>query len=144
VRTIQHCPFRHRGKTLLAATNQNKLEIVDASDMTCWHIHKLLDDPVYDNADFSSPDFLSKPFSLPVEAHHCDSISADAEGEHLILRMQDRFSVFHVDDRRIVGSVLFRGPARPRGHARFYMQNSPHDLAQKRYAELYPSRKAFV
>jgi len=143
VRTTQHCPFLHRGKTLLAATNQNRLEIVDASDMSPLHIHKLLDDPFYDNADFSKPGFLSRPFSLPPRAAHCKSISADITGEYLILNMNDRFTIYHVGEQRVLGSVLFR-KSEPIGHSRFYMQNAPLDIAQKRYAELYPSKEVLV
>ncbi|MDR1881452.1 MAG: hypothetical protein LBR26_01555 [Prevotella sp.] len=137
VRTIQHCSFLHRGKTLLAATNQNKLEIINASDMSRWHIHKLLDDPFYDNADFSNQNFMSRPFSLPMQAQHCNSIATDIYGEHLILTMNDSFLIYNVGNRQILGSVPFRCSS-PIGHSRFYMQNALIGVAKKRWSELYP------
>lgn len=140
IRTIQHCPFVFEGKVLIAATNQNKLEIIDAADMSLWHCHKLVDDPRYDTADFSDPAFLSKPFTLPSRPHHCDSISASADGRHLVLRMTDCFLLFDVARKEVVGKVLYRDKLRAPGHARGYMQNAPHALALKRYAEWAAAR----
>lgn len=138
VRTTVHCVFLHRGRTLIAATNQNKVEIVDAADMTQLHVHKLADDPFYDTADFNNPDFSSRPFTLPGQPAYCGAISASGDGEYLILRMPDRFLLYSVADRSIAGSVLFR---EKRGslssHSRFYMQNAPQDLMDKKYATLW-------
>ena len=61
VRTTQHCVFAWRGNAYIAATNQNKLEIIDAATMQLWYSHRIADDPVYDNADFNDPEFLKKP-----------------------------------------------------------------------------------
>ena len=135
VRTTQHCPFVFEGKVLVAATNQNKLEIIDAKDMTLWHCHKLVDDPRYDTANFNDPAFLSKPFNLPPRPHHCDSISASVDGRYLALRMRDEFLLFDVAQKAIVGKVLYRDTMRPSSHSRSYMQNAPYELACKHYAE---------
>lgn len=137
VRTTQHCPFVFRGKVLIAATNQNKLEIIDAETMTQWHIHKLADDPLYDNADFNDPAFLSKPFSLPSQADYCDSIAPSIDGEYLALRMPSRYEIFSVAEKKMTGCV--EAPCRyPRStHVNFYMRNTPRPIAEQRYAEFF-------
>lgn len=140
IRTAQHCPFPYKDKVLIAATNQNRLEIIDAADMTQWHCHKLDDDPLYDNANFDDPEFLKKPFSLPVRPAHCDSISAATDGRHLVLRIRDGFGIFDLDTRTMAGKVLFRTSARPSSHSRFYMQNAPNALLHSKYAELMQSK----
>lgn len=136
IRTTQHCAFAHKGKVLLAITNQNKLEIVDAESMTLWHCHRLVDDPLYDEADFTNAEFLKKPYSLPARPSHCDSIAASVDGTHLILRTSEGFVLFDVERKRVAGKVLAGVKAPVMGHSRCYMQNAPWELAQKRYAEL--------
>lgn len=136
VRTTQHCVFVYSDQVLIAATNQNRLEIIRAEDMSLWHCHKLVDDPVYDNADFNDPTFLAKPFSLPPQPAHCDSISASADGRWLILHMTDCVLIFDLDTRTVTGRVAFRAKNRPSSHSRCYMQNAPYALSQRRYAEI--------
>lgn len=137
IRTTQHCVFLHRGRVLIAATNQNKLEIIDAESMQAWHIHKLLDDPIYDNANFDDPEFLKKPYSLPSTPDHCDSISASADGEYLVLRMKRQYVLFSLAQKEIVGEVAFPEHYTITTHARFYMQNSLQSVANSRWSALW-------
>lgn len=142
IRTIQHCPFVYKEKVYIAATNQNRVEIINADDMTLWYDYKLLDDPMYDNADFSNPEFSSKPFTLPAIAHHCNSISASNDGQYLILKMSDNMLIFDIEKREILGKININPNFTSITHARFYMQNAPHDLAVKYYTELMNENKA--
>ncbi len=136
VRTTQHCVFAYKGKTLIAATNQNKVEIIDGETMTLWHCYKLADDPMYDNADFNNPEFLSKPFSLPAFPAHCDSISASGDGQYLILRLHECYAVYDIENKKLLGKVKFRSCARTSSHSRYYMQNAPFSILTERYAAI--------
>lgn len=140
VRTTQHCVFAYKGKTLIAATNQNKIEIIDGETMTLWHCHKMFDDPFYDNADFNDPQFLSKPFNLPAFPDHCDSVSASGDGRYLILRLPRSYKLFDLETRQECGEVLFRSGRRTPSHSRYYMQNAPLHILEQRYAALASSR----
>jgi hypothetical protein len=137
VRATQHYPFVFRGKTLIAATNQNKLELIDAETMTAWYIHRLLDDPLYDDADFTDPNFFSKLYSLPPAPAHCHFVAASADGEHLALRTNDCFKIFSMAEKTVVGQVAVpKGHTRV-GHGRSYMQNSMRSVMESRYAEIW-------
>lgn len=139
VRTTQHCAFVWQGKTLLAATNQNRLEIIDTETMELWHCYRLFDDPLYDNANFNDPEFIKKPFNLPPIPDHCNSISASGDGRHLLLRMKDHYKVFDMEQRAIVGNVLLRGKVGATTHCRYYMQNAPQASLERQYAGLWPA-----
>ncbi len=132
IRTTQHCVFAWRGVPYIAATNQNKLEIIDARTMSLWHCHTIAEDPFYDNADFSDPEFLKKPFNLPPQPAWCDSVSASGDGRSLILHLYDRFSIFDMESKGVVGNVMYRDASRPTSHGRYWMQNAPAEL-QKNY-----------
>lgn len=137
VRTTQHCVFAWKGATYIAATNQNKLEIIDARSMTLWYAHKLADDPFYDNADFSDPEFLKKPFNLPPQPAWCDSVSASGDGAQLILHLTDRFCIFDMASRKVIGNVRYRDSLTPQfttTHGRYWMQNAPLRLVEKAYS----------
>ena len=139
VRTTQHCVFAWRGKTFIAATNQNKLEIIDAATMRLWHSHRIADDPVYDNADFNDPEFLKKPFNLPPQPAWCDSVSASGDGAYVIMHLADRFCIFSMESKKVVGNVHYRDNLVPQfttTHGRYWMQNAPLALMQKAYAKL--------
>ena len=133
IRTTQHCVFAWNGTTYIAATNQNKLEIIDATDMRLWHCHKIADDPFYDNADFNDPEFLKKPFNLPPKPSWCDSVSASGDGRWLILHLDDHFSLFDMQDKTIVGNVMYRDPAHRTSHGRYWMQNAPMKYIETSY-----------
>lgn len=132
IRTTQHCVFAWGDVPYIAATNQNKLEIIDARDMSLWHCHKIADDPFYDNADFNNPEFLKKPFNLPPQPAWCDSVSASGDGRSLVLHLHDRFSIFDMASRSVVGSVMYRGTSRTT-HGRYWMQNAPAEVIKKSY-----------
>lgn len=136
IRTTQHCVFAWRGKTYIAATNQNKLEIIDAETMRLWHCHKIADDPFYDNADFNDPEFLKKPFNLPSQPAWCDSVSASGDGEYLILYLAGRFAIFSMATKNIVGHVLTRGEGLRSSHGRYWMQNAPERMVRSMYGTL--------
>lgn len=136
VRTTQHCVFAYKGKTLIAATNQNRVEIIDGETMTLWHCHKLVDDPFYDNADFNNPEFLSKPFSLPASPAHCNSISASSDGQYLILRLQDYYAVYDIENKKLLGKVDFRSCEKASSHSRYYMQNAPYSILTEHYTSI--------
>ena len=134
IRTTQHCVFAWQGKTYIAATNQNKMEIIDAESMTLWHCHKIADDPFYDNANFSDPEFLKKPFNLPPQPAWCDSVAASGDGAHLILHLGNEFSLFDMQKRAVVGSVLYRSERGARStHGRYWMQNALAGQIQGQY-----------
>lgn len=133
IRTTQHCVFAWNGAPYIAATNQNKLEIIDAREMRLWHCHKIADDPFYDNADFNDPEFLKKPFNLPPQPAWCDSVSASGDGRYLVLHLHDRFAIFDMEKKSVVGSVVHRDNARPSSHGRYWMQNAPQDCIESRY-----------
>lgn len=133
IRTTQHCVFAWNGAPYIAATNQNKLEIIDATDMSLWHCHKIVDDPFYDNADFNDPEFLKKPFNLPPQPAWCDSVSASGDGRYLILHLHDRFSIFDMKTRTVAGSVRYRDNSRPTSHGRYWMQNAPMKCIKSNY-----------
>ncbi|MBQ9406425.1 MAG: hypothetical protein IJU37_06795, partial [Desulfovibrio sp.] len=136
VRTTQHCVFAWKGKAYMAATNQNKLEIIDTDSMTLWHCHKIADDPFYDNANFSDPEFLKKPFSLPPQPAWCDSVSASADGEYLVLYLANEFALFSMQKRDIVGAVRYRDNRGGRStHGRYWMQNAPAALIEHQYKQ---------
>ena len=139
VRTTQHCVFGWNGRAFIAATNQNKLEIIDASTMTLYHVYRLGDDPLYDNADFNDPEFLQKPFNLPPQPAWCDSISASGDGAHLILHLTDGFGIFDMEKREMTGKVHYRSNLVPQfttTHGRYWMQNANFDVIQRAYAEM--------
>lgn len=137
IRTTQHCVFAWNGKPYIAATNQNKLEIIDATDMSLWHCHKIADDPFYDNADFNDPEFLKKPFNLPAQPAWCDSVSASGDGKYLLLYFNDRFSIFDMENRNVVGKVLYReGRGGRSSHGRYWMQNALFEMQNKSYMSL--------
>ncbi|UQZ91334.1 hypothetical protein C4J81_18730 (plasmid) [Deltaproteobacteria bacterium Smac51] len=136
IRTIQHCSFLYRGQVLVAVTNQNKLEIIDGESMTAWHIHKFLEDSLYDEADFDNPDFLNRPYVLPLSAAHCNSISASADGEYLILRMPESYLIFSLSEKKVIGKLPFREGFVTYTHSRFYMQNASYATVERRYNEL--------
>lgn len=136
IRTTQHCVFAWNDKPYIAATNQNKLEIIDATNMTLWHCHRIADDPFYDNADFTNPEFLKKPFNLPSQPAWCDSVSASGDGKYLILYLSDRFSIFDMESRTIVGSVMYRGHSSRSSHGRYWMQNASVDMQTSLYYSL--------
>ncbi len=133
VRSIQHCVFVYENEVYIAATNQNKMEIIRASDMSLWHQYKIVDDPLYDDADFSKADFLEKPFKLPAAAAHCDSISASVDGKKLVLRMAKEFLVYDVKEKRCTAKIIRLPLGANSSHARFYMQNSPYEDWKKHY-----------
>lgn len=134
IRTTQHCVFAWQGRAYIAATNQNKLEIIDAETMKLWHCHKIADDPFYDNANFNDPEFLKKPFNLPPQPAWCDSVSASGDGEHLILHMGKEFSLFSMRDYAVMGNVLYRNNRGQRStHGRYWMQNALDTQVQKQY-----------
>lgn len=133
IRTTQHCVFAWNGVPYIAATNQNKLEIIDATDMSLWHCHKIADDPFYDNADFNDPEFLKKPFNLPPQPAWCDSVSASGDGRYLILHLHNCFSLFDMKTRTVAGSVMYRDPAHRTSHGRYWMQNAPMKYIKNNY-----------
>lgn len=133
IRTTCHCVYAYQGRVYMAATNQNKLEIIDAESMTSWHRFKIADDPFYDTADFSDPDFLKKPFKLPGTPAWCSSICSSADGSKLILRLADRMAIFDMATKSIVGSVQHRSSQGPSTHSRYWMQNAPYDLIREKY-----------
>lgn len=137
IRTTQHAVFSLDGKVYIAVTNQNKVEIVDAATMKTWKVFRIADDPFYDNADFSDPEFLKKPFNLPVQPDWCDSISASSDGNYLILHMKDGFSLLDVREMKIAGRVSYRHTSQPAfttTHGRYWMQNAPQALIDESYA----------
>ena len=136
IRTTQHCVFSFNGQVFVAATNQNKLEIIDAQSMTLWHCHKIADDPFYDNADFNDPEFLKKPFNLPPQPAWCDSVSASGDGRHLVLHLHDRYCIFSMELREVVGYVEYRNAARPSSHSRYWMQNASEGIISAAYKTL--------
>lgn len=139
VRTTQHCVYAWNGNTYIAATNQNKLEIIDAKTMTLWYAHKLADDPFYDNANFNDPEFLKKPFNLPPQPAWCDSVSASGDGGQLILHLTDRFCIFDMASKKVIGNVRYRDSLTPQfttTHGRYWMQNAPLKLIEKAYAHM--------
>lgn len=144
IRTTQHCSFAWKkdggeGKTYIAATNQNKLEIIDAETMTLWTSYKLGDDPVYDNANFNDPEFLKTPFNLPAQPAWCGSISASGDGAYLILHLAGGFAIFDMASKKIVGNVRYRSSLTPQfttTHGRYWMQNAPLRMQEKAYAKL--------
>lgn len=77
---------------------------IDAWSMPLWYAHKLADEPFYDNADFSDPEFLKKPFNLPPQPAWCDSVSASGDGAQLILHLTDRFCIFDMASRKVIGN----------------------------------------
>lgn len=136
IRTTQHCVFAWNGKAYIAATNQNKLEIIDAQTMTLWYSYKLGDDPLYDNADFNDPEFLRKPFNLPPQPDWCDSVSASGTGGQIILHLTGGFGIFDMAVKKITGNVRYRSSLVPQfttTHGRYWMQNAPMQLVQKAY-----------
>lgn len=136
IRTTQHCVFAWSGKPYIAATNQNKLEIIDATDMSLWHCHRIADDPFYDTADFNDPEFLKKPFNLPAQPAWCDSVSASGDGRYLILYMSDKFSIFDMENKAIVGNVMYRGKCSRTSHGRYWMQNATMESINNKYLTL--------
>lgn len=139
IRTTQHCVFAWQGRAYIAATNQNKLEIIDAETMTLWHAHKLGDDPLYDNANFNDPEFLKKPFNLPPQPAWCDSVSATGDGAQLILHLAGGFGIFDMASKKMIGNVRYRSSLTPQfttTHGRYWMQNAPLRLQEKTYASL--------
>ena len=136
IRTTQHCVFPWKGKTYIAATNQNKLEIINGDSMTLWHCHRIADDPFYDNADFNDPEFLKKPFNLPPQPAWCDSVSASGDGRYLILYLADKFSIFDMETKKIVGNVLYRDGSPRSSHGRYWMQNAPAEIQRHLYKAL--------
>lgn len=139
VRTTQHCVFGWNGRAYIAATNQNKLEIIDASTMTLHHLFRLGNDPLYDNADFNDPEFLKKPFNLPPQPAWCDSISASGDGAFLILHLTDGFGIFSMEKNEIVGKVMYRSNHMPQfttTHGRYWMQNANFDVIQRAYSKI--------
>lgn len=133
VRTTQHCVFAWNNVPYIAATNQNKLEIIDARDMSLWHCHKIADDPFYDNANFNDPEFLKKPFNLPPQPAWCDSVSASGDGRYLILYLHDRFAIFDMESRTVVGSVMPRAGSIRYSHGRYWMQNALAESIRSTY-----------
>lgn len=139
VRTTQHCVFGWKGHAYIAATNQNKLEIIDAATMKIWHVHKFGADPLYDEADFNNPEFLKKPFNLPPQPAWCDSVAASGDGSMIILHLTNDFGIFDMESREMAGHVQYRANLLPQfttSHGRYWMQNAPYDLIQKAYAKL--------
>lgn len=139
IRTTQHCVFAWRDHPYIAATNQNKLEIIDAKTMELWYSYKLGDDPLYDNANFSDPEFLKKPFNLPPQPAWCDSVAATGDGAQLILHLKDRFAIFDMEKKEIIGNVRYRASLTPQfttSHGRYWMQNAPYGLIKKAYSAL--------
>lgn len=139
IRTTQHCVFAWQGKTYIAATNQNKLEIIDAETMTLWYSYKLGDDPLYDNADFNDPEFLKKPFNLPPQPAWCDSVSATGDGGQIIMHLTDGFGIFDMASKSIIGNICYRNSRTPQfttTHGRYWMQNAPMRMQEKAYAKL--------
>lgn len=137
VRTTQHCVFAWNGNTYIAATNQNKLEIIDATTMTLWYSHKIGDDPFYDNADFNDPEFIKKPFNLPPQPAWCDSVSASGDGAQIIMHLANGFGIFDMAGKKIIGNVRYRSHLKPQfttTHGRYWMQNAPLKLIRKAYA----------
>lgn len=135
IRTTQHCVFGWQGKAYIAATNQNKLEIIDAARMELWHCHRLGDDPYYDNANFSDPEFLRKPFDLPPQPAWCDSVSATGDGAFVIMHLMDKFCIFSMAEKKIVGNVAFCDKLFPTSHGRYWMQNAAASLQLAAYAK---------
>lgn len=133
IRTTQHCVFAWNGTPYIAATNQNKLEIIDATDMSLWHCHKIADDPLYDNADFNDPEFLKKPFNLPPQPAWCDSVSASGDGRYLILYLHDHFSIFDMKSKTVTGNVMYRSRSGRTTHGRYWMQNAPMKCIENQY-----------
>ncbi len=132
VRTTQHCVFAWEGVPYIAATNQNKLEIIDARSMTLWHCHTIADDPFYDTANFNDPEFLKKPFNLPPQPAWCDSVSASGDGKTLVLHLTDRFCLFDMASKKVIGNVKYRGVSRS-SHGRYWMQNASEQAIRKAY-----------
>lgn len=137
VRATQHCVFAWNGAAYMAATNQNKLEIIDAASMSLWHCHRIADDPFYDNADFNDPEFLKKPFNLPPQPAWCDAVSASGDGRYLLLYLCDRFAIFDMESKTLVGSVMNRDKAARSSHGRYWMQNASFDLVKNSYASCF-------
>lgn len=136
VRTTQHCVFGWQGHAYIAATNQNKLEIIDASTMELWHSYKFGDDPLYDKANFNDPEFLKKPFNLPPQPDWCDSVSASGDGSKVVLHLKDCFGIFDMESKKIVGRVHYRANLVPQfttSHGRYWMQNAPIECINKKY-----------
>ena len=133
IRTTQHCVFAWNNAPYIAATNQNKLEIIDAATMSLWHCHRIADDPFYDNADFNDPEFLKKPFNLPPQPAWCDSVSASGDGKYLILHLHDHFSLFDMESKSVVGNVMYRDSSRPTSHGRYWMQNASMECVKSKY-----------
>ncbi|MCH5277580.1 MAG: hypothetical protein J1E80_07060 [Desulfovibrionaceae bacterium] len=134
IRTTQHCVFAWRGVPYIAATNQNKLEIIDARTMTLWHCHTIADDPFYDNADFNNPEFLKKPFKLPGQPAWCGSVSASGDGATLILYLAGHFCLFDMESKTVTGNVMYRADrGSHQTHGRYWMQNAPAELQKKAY-----------
>ena len=136
IRTTQHCVFAWDGKVYIAATNQNKLEIIDAASMQLWHCHRICDDPYYDTADFTNADFLKKPFVLPPQPAWCDSVAASGDGKNLIMHLTDHYSIFDMESKSCVGNVKYRDTSRPSSHSRYWMQNSPDSFIHAQYKKL--------
>lgn len=136
VRTTQHCVFGWRDHAYIAATNQNKLEIIDASTMELWHAYKFGDDPLYDKANFNDPEFLKKPFNLPPQPDWCDSVSASGDGSKVVLHLKDCFGIFDMESKEIVGRVRYRANLVPQfttSHGRYWMQNAPIECINRKY-----------
>lgn len=134
IRTTQHCVFAWNDTVYIAATNQNKVEIIDATDMSLWHCHRIADDPFYDNADFNDPEFLKKPFNLPVQPAWCDSISASGDGRYLVLYLKGQFFIFDMQSKQVVGSVLKRDNSPRTSHGRYWLQNASDGIVKKYYS----------
>ena len=138
VRATQHAVFAFDGKAYIAITNQNKVEIVDAATMKVWKVFKIADDSFYDNANFNDPEFLKKPFNLPVQPDWCDSISASSDGSYLILHMKEGFNILDIRTMKIAGRVSYRNSTQPlftTTHGRYWMQNAPQPLIEKAYRQ---------
>lgn len=136
VRTTQHCVFGWRDHAYIAATNQNKLELINAETMKLWHSFKLGDDPLYDNANFNDPEFLKKPFNLPPQPDWCDSVSASGDGSKVVLHLKDCFGIFDMESKEIVGRVRYRANLVPQfttSHGRYWMQNAPIECINRKY-----------
>ncbi|HVT87972.1 MAG TPA: hypothetical protein VHD56_03895 [Tepidisphaeraceae bacterium] len=114
-RITQHMPFRLGDKTLIAVTTlPNKLDLLDACNMTLWRRVELFPAPPIDLSKTGNGECPLYPLS-------CFSVDVSRDGRYLVLESAKAFHVYDVVQDHLLGATVPRSivpGSRGVGHTR--------------------------
>jgi len=101
-RMSQHMPFVYNGHVLIAVTNlPNKLDLIDASNMTLWRRVELFPAEPVDRSETGNA-------VCPVFPESCFAVNPSRDGKYVVLEASEDFPVYSLEQDRLLDARLPR------------------------------------